>query len=229
MKNPQNAAGNSNRKNAAQPEKDETKPDENPHCHAHFSVTDLQRKLEAVETFIARRFDEISMEINATSQQVDMAEEGIINRFTEILEVLSAISYHGDGTSPANAGVELDAVVDMTEDAANTILDAAARISTLAKDPSQWKETKKRERALAAIERDVDTVIMACSFQDITGQRIRKTLENLKMIEERLSGTLSKLGISITVHPEDQCPVAASQNEIDALFRTEHEQKSTGN
>ena len=229
MKNSQNAAENSARQKTTPTEEEHTKkPNDNVQAQELVYLNDLQHKLEAVEKFIARRFDEISMEINATSQQVDMAEEGIIKRFTEILEILSAISYHGDGTSPANAGVELDAVVDMTEEAANTILDAAARISTLAKDPSQWNDEKKREKALSNIERDVDTVIMACSFQDITGQRIRKTLENLKMIEERLSGTLSKLGISITVHPEDHRPVAASQNEIDAMFRAEHEQKDKG-
>ena len=205
------------------------KPEENIQNDIFSSVGNLREQLEAFETFIARRFDEISMEINATSQQVNMAEEGIINRFSEILEVLGAISYSGDGSTPANAGVELDAVVDMTEEAANTIIDAAARISNLAKDSDIWDDTAKREKALNAIQRDVDNVIMACSFQDITGQRIRKTLDNLKLIEERLSGTLSKLGITIRVPvSEETKTVAASQNDIDALFRAEQEKQTAG-
>ncbi len=190
------------------------------------AVEHIATQLAAIETFIARRFDEISMEINATSQQVDMAEEGIINRFTEILEVLSAISYSGDGTTPANAGVELDAVVDMTEEAANKIIDAATRISALTKDKRAWKTPEAREKSLQNINRDVDEVILACSFQDITGQRIRKTLDNLKHIEERLSTTLNRLGISITPpDPGETKMVAASQEDIDALFGSQDGEK----
>ena len=46
----------------------------------------IKDQIDTLERFIARRFDEISMEINATSQQVDMAETGITSKFSEILE-----------------------------------------------------------------------------------------------------------------------------------------------
>ena len=72
---------------------------------------------------MARRFDEISMEINATSQQIDMNEDGMGKRFSEILEILGAINYLGKGESAANTGVELQSVISDTENAANTILD----------------------------------------------------------------------------------------------------------
>ena len=110
-----------------------------------FAVaSNVGNQLQAIEQFMARRFDEISMEINATSQQVDMAEEGIITRFSEILEILHAVSYSGDGKTPANAGVELDAVVDMTEEAANKILDAAGRINTKIHSEEDWDNKDAR-------------------------------------------------------------------------------------
>jgi len=162
-------------------------PSKNDNSTSTFSaVGDLASQLQMIERFIARRFDELSIEINATSQQVDMAEEGIIQRFSEIVEVLKAISFSGDGKTPANAGVELDAVVNMTEDAANTILDAGNRIKEAIKQKEDWGDPAKRAAFLEKIEDDTDEIFMACSFQDITGQRIRKTLENLKEIEEAI-------------------------------------------
>src|SRR5690606_39054363 len=78
-------------------------------------ISGLQNQLALMEKFVARRFDEISMEINATSQQVDMAEEGITQRFTDIFQALEALAYQGDGKTAANTGVELDAVLKTTE------------------------------------------------------------------------------------------------------------------
>ena len=184
------------------------------------AVNGVSTQLEAIETFIKRRFDELSMEINATAQQVDMAEEGIAKRFTEILEVLHAVSYSGDGTSAANTGVELEAVVDMTEQAANKILDAADRIADRLQASEAWEKDKQaRTQNLNDISEDVEKILMACSFQDLTGQRIKKTLENLKSIEDRLSTALEKMGIE--VHPDisDKVETASSQDDIDALFQ----------
>ena len=137
---------------------------------------------------------------------------------------LQAISYSGDGLTPANAGVELDAVVDMTEDAANRILDAAGRITNSINKDDDWNDENVRQKAFAAIQNEVDEIFMACSFQDITSQRIRKTLDNLHIIEDRLSGVLDKLGIKpvdITENRQLKGEVAASQDDIDALFASE--------
>ncbi len=187
----------------------------------HSSSDHIEQQLAILENFIARRFDEISMEINATSQQVDMVEGGIANKFAEIIEVVQAISYSGDGITPANAGVELDAVVDMTEDAANKILDAAGRITTAISTDANWDNEITRKAAFSKIQNDVDEIFMACSFQDITSQRIKKTLENLQTIEERLGGVLDKMGIKrvdLDQNTHLKGEVAASQDEIDALF-----------
>lgn len=188
-------------------------------------ASDLDSRLEAFQTFVARRFDEISMEINATSQLVGMAEDGMARRFGEILQTLQAISHHGDGSTPVSAGVELDAVIDITEHAANEILDAAGRIATRLHTVRDWNDDAERTRTLESINKDVEDILVACTFQDITSQRVRKTLENLRAVEDRLGGMLKKLGIPVGEEPALEVTQALkkglvhSQTEVDALLR----------
>jgi chemotaxis protein CheZ len=196
------------------------KPETGESKQIYTSVDNIQTQLESIEKFVARRFDEISMEINATSQQVEMTEEGIGARFAEILEILKAVSFSGDGKTPANAGVELDAVVEMTEMAATRILDAADRIGS--RVHSEMQSDDDRKAAVEDIDKDIEEIFLACSFQDITGQRIRKTLENLKTIEDRLGSALDKIGIKVEDATLETSPVTlsegATQDDIDALF-----------
>ncbi len=185
------------------------------------SIGSIEEKLHMLESFIGRRFDEISMEINATSQQLDMAEEGTSKRFAEIFDVLKSISFKGDGSTPANAGVELDAVVEMTEKAAHSILDAASDITDISCEDIDWADDEARGKQIQKINDKVEEIYIACSFQDITGQRIRQTLENIKRIESSLSTTLSKLGIEVDDSFEPSVTkkdYATSQDDIDALF-----------
>ena len=199
------------------------KPDDSIHSVAH-NMAELLSQIGQMETFIKRRFDEISMEINATSQQLDMAEEGLAGRFSEVLSVISAISFSGNGLTAANTGVELEAVITDTEEAANKILDAADRISQRIRTENQLTGEEARKRFLEETRSDVQDILMACTFQDLTGQRIRKTLESLQLIENKISTTLDELGIEVKVDPlaggvrESTENHAHSQADIDALF-----------
>jgi len=78
-----------------------------------------------------------------------------------------------------SAGEELDAIVQATETATNTIMECAeALMSADASDPAAYK---------ALVDERMLTIFEACSFQDITGQRIAKVVETLQHIEERVS------------------------------------------
>ena len=185
------------------------------------AVERLNEQLKTMETFVARRFDEISMEINATAQQVDMAEDGIVKRFSEVLEILGAINYHGDHHSAANTGVELEAVIEDTENAANTILDAADRIVERVSNEKDWHDETKLDGLRETIKADIQEILLACTFQDLTGQRIRNTLQNLQEIETRISSTFDRLGIHIEPSKEaieSHITKSASQDDVDALF-----------
>ncbi|MBE2191631.1 MAG: protein phosphatase CheZ [Alphaproteobacteria bacterium] len=187
-------------------------------------VGSMKEQLDSMERFVRRRFDEISMEINATSQQLDMAEEGLAGRFSEILNALAAISFHGDGGTAANTGVELEAVIKTTEDAATQIMDAADRISRRIGSDDGLSGEDARQKFMAETRSDIEAILVACSFQDLTGQRIRKILESIQTIEEHISSTLGKLGVDVTPDPmaggvrDSTENHASSQNDIDKLF-----------
>lgn len=202
-----------------------TKTPDMPEQDTAGEVAQLRQQLSTLETFIRRRFDEISMEINATSQQIDMSEDGMAKRFGEILGVINAISFQGDGTTPANTGVELEAVITDTSRAANTILDCTDAMSALLypDDESLWDNAESREQALNILRDRMQDIVLACSFQDIAGQRIRKTLENINEIETRISGALEGMGIGeetlrAAAASGESVKSGASQDEIDALF-----------
>jgi chemotaxis protein CheZ len=94
------------------------------------------------------------------------------------------------------AGIELDAVVRSTETATNTIMECAEKL--LAADHGTLDDYK------SFVTDQVMIIFEACSFQDITGQRVSKVVETLQMIESRvgrfaqavktkdISGTLSE-------------------------------------
>jgi chemotaxis protein CheZ len=78
-----------------------------------------------------------------------------------------------------SAGEELDAIVQATEAATNTIMECAeALMGVDASDPAAYK---------ALVDEKMMVIFEACSFQDITGQRIAKVVETLQHIEERVS------------------------------------------
>lgn len=189
------------------------------------SINTIQNDLNTLRKFVARRFDEVSMEINAASQMIDMSEESIGLRFGEIIEVLNAISYREEGDTSHDTGVELDAVIQQTEEAANAILDSAEYISDAINSDIEWNNKEEREKCIKKISSNVEDILLACSFQDLTGQRIHKALSNLQQIEGQLSSILDRLGIDV-IHPESTEAgkavrnenKATSQEDIDALF-----------
>jgi hypothetical protein len=189
----------------------------------------MAERLARMEKFMTRRFDEISAEIHATCQMVDMAETGISSRFGEILKILSAISFHGDGSSPHNVGVELDAVVKTTEDAANRILTASETIAASMKEEAiDWHDPSARRALFVQMRAQTDDILTACAFQDLTGQRIGKTLEKIRKAEAELTDMLAKLGVSVNDLPQGPATndlidevkpdKIANQGDIDALF-----------
>ncbi len=77
------------------------------------------------------------------------------------------------------AGQELDAIVKSTEEASNTIMECAeAVMAAEAIDLASYR---------AFVEDRMMVLFEACSFQDLTGQRISKVVSTLKTIESRVN------------------------------------------
>lgn len=81
---------------------------------------------------------------------------------------------------------ELDAIVDHTEQATNSILESCELLDEVAASVSGDIAVK----LLAATAR----IYESCSFQDITGQRISKVVTTLKTIEDKASQIVRTFG-----------------------------------
>lgn len=105
------------------------------------------------------------------------------------------------------AGRELDTVVEATETATVAIMEAAETI--MSADPSDAEAYK------ALVDEKMIVIFEACSFQDITGQRIRKVVRTLGWIEERLGQLSEKLKIADTpMEPEQETDEERRQREL---------------
>ncbi len=88
---------------------------------------------------------------------------------------------------------ELDAVVEHTATATNEILDVCEGLEKL--------QAKLRAPHADALGVAVTRIYEACSFQDITGQRITKVVSALKVIEARVADVTRRFGGSGEASP----------------------------
>ncbi len=96
---------------------------------------------------------------------------------------------------------ELEAVVGATEKATESIFEAVEKIEEL----TEGMDTEVSTKVVAA----VTEVYEACSFQDITGQRITKVVNALKHIEAKVEALLEAFGSELK-QDKGQMPGAAA-------------------
>lgn len=133
---------------------------------------------------------------------------------------------------------ELDAIVDGTEKATESILHAAEEIDGKAVDLVAALNIQANKDDACDIQEQVVKIFEACNFQDLTGQRITKVINAFRFIEQRVDRMMEIWGgiesfkdIEPAVLPEREGDAAllngpalesdedvASQDEIDALF-----------
>ncbi|MEP3048501.1 MAG: protein phosphatase CheZ [Roseibium sp.] len=132
---------------------------------------------------------------------------------------------------------ELDAVVDGTEGATETILTAAEFIDETANTLSARLNGQDADLA-GDIQEKVVQIFEACNFQDLTGQRITKVVGTLRFVEDRIMQMMDIWGgiesfkdieLDQPDLPEGDAALlngpaldndvdVASQDDIDALF-----------
>jgi chemotaxis protein CheZ len=167
----------------------------------------VRAELEDLRRFVDRRIAELSTEIHATVQLVDYSETNLSKKLAGIHDEISSIVAQPAVTR--NSGVELEAVVTATEHAANQIMAAAEAISS-------WLQGGGDPAALPAVTQQVNAIFEACTFQDLTGQRIRRAIQHLQQVEGMLAGMMQD-----TPAAEAESGQAGSeleQNDIDSLF-----------
>lgn len=81
---------------------------------------------------------------------------------------------------------QLDAIVQATEEATNTIMESMEGVEAILSEVKGAIADPALKARIGECEDRVGAVYEACSFQDITGQRINKVVKSLKFIEERV-------------------------------------------
>ncbi|MBJ7415153.1 MAG: protein phosphatase CheZ, partial [Niveispirillum sp.] len=85
---------------------------------------------------------------------------------------------------------ELDAILQSTEHATTEILNGSERIQSVAD-----KLRKNHPDLAQTLDNEVTEIMTACSFQDITGQRMTKVVNTLRYIERRVHAMIQIWGL----------------------------------
>ena len=111
-----------------------------------------------------------------------------------------------------SASDELDAIVEATADATNNIMDA----TEIVEDVMGEVEQELSDKLMGATTK----IYEACSFQDITGQRITKVVTALQHIEEKIDALVDAFGSEIekfkadNPEPEDDGPKEITDEDL---------------
>lgn len=104
---------------------------------------------------------------------------------------------------PTDLGDMLDAVVGETEHAAFEILRQAERAQAAAAR-LHGGHSADAAADLAEVDAAATAIVLACAFQDITGQRVRKVLSTMRQVEARVAALVSLMNI----RPEEAAAAA---------------------
>jgi chemotaxis protein CheZ len=176
---------------------------------------ELGPAMNGLRQFVDRRISELSVEIHGATQLLDFSEANLSGQLARIQQEIGRV-VAVPALATRNSGLELEAVVQATEQAANQIMEAAEAIGT-------WIEQAREDpAAIEAITERLNTIFEACTFQDLTGQRIRRAIEHLQHVEEMLDG-LGPIAQDAPPHAGEASAGAGQnpdlgQSEVDRLF-----------
>jgi len=190
-------------------------------------TTEILGAIHRLEKVVTRQrkvpdLDKIRLDIADMHEAIERTKSEIAN-----------IKDDGDDSNRfVDASHELDAIVTQTEGATQSILEAAEQIQEKA-----WvlRENGADDATCDDIDAKATEIFMACSFQDLTGQRTNKVVQVLRYLESRINLMINIWGIEemdadATAGPVDNRPDAhllngpqldgggVSQNNVDELF-----------
>ena len=204
-------------------------------------VADTDTLLEAINTLKAEAAETLKAATTPSDATTVVALRRELEEMSATIRstraAIASIKPEDDGNNRIMmASEELDAIVSATERATSEILAGAERIQEIS---DKFREQGGDEDLCDEIESHATSIFMACSFQDITGQRTSKVVGVLKYLEHRLNYMVSLWDGSTpetltdidSTMPTDQRPdaylitgpqaedVAPSQDQIDDIFQ----------
>lgn len=172
------------------------------------------------------------------AEDVETLRSELIGLFQYVQRVrteIAAIHHPADEEHQINSmGEQLDAIVKATENATNTIMESVEEVTDLL-DSIRGDLNGEQKAVADQIVDKTNTIFEACSFQDITGQRVSKVMKSITYVENRVNSLIDIWGKEeldrIKVDPEHIKTVdetllngpqldgkGLGQDEIDALF-----------
>ena len=131
--------------------------------------------------------DKKKLSVEQLEAEIEKIAQYIAEAKLEIASISLPEDQSGSEKNISHATLQLTEVVRHTEEATNTIMDKSDAIMLVAGEIAEKDADASAKLGELAME-----ILEACSFQDITGQRIKKVLNTLEQIELRI-GRLVKL------------------------------------
>lgn len=119
---------------------------------------------------------------------------GLFGHLQKIRKELAALNPPGAPDHFGSMSEQLDAIVGNTEIATNTIMESVEGIDNLMNEARLYCQGGKLGEVFDQVTDKVNAVFEACSFQDITGQRINKVVNSMKFVEERVNAVIVTWG-----------------------------------
>lgn len=147
----------------------------------------------------------------STKPDIDLKSElqGLFHYIQRVRTEIAAIDRPSDQAFAFESmGEQLDAIVKATEEATNTIMSSMEKNDDVI---DKLRETITDPAQLALLDQittNGNDVFEACSFQDITGQRVNKVVKSITYIEERVNALVMIWGkdqladVEVEIHHE---------------------------
>lgn len=172
------------------------------------------------------QLDKVKAEVEAIAARITLTKQEIANLKHPLAKEDKLHS----------AAMELSAVVKSTEEATTAIMQVAEHLDEIVREVSSHVTDSYVISRLNEMTDQTTKLFEACSFQDLTGQRITKVVKTIDYIEERIEtmqviwgrkdiekmavaedGIVKKDG-DLELHGPQAATEAISQDDIDKLF-----------
>tara|TARA_R110002124_G_scaffold106534_1_gene258610 strand:+ start:16544 stop:17074 length:531 start_codon:yes stop_codon:yes gene_type:complete len=173
-----------------------------------------------------------------TKEELELLQAEILNLFNYIQRVrkeVAAITRSDEGNGRFdNMSDQLDAIVKATEEATNSIMEVVEQNTDTIDKIREKTDNPEILALLDELENNSSNIFEACTFQDITGQRVTKIARSVTYVESRVNTLIQIFGKehieSVEIEDDDKTEdeqllqgpqlqgEGVTQDEIDKLF-----------
>jgi chemotaxis protein CheZ len=166
---------------------------------------------QAFQDFLKQEMDDYVAQLMAAGfyeKLVVEMKQGLNDVYTTINDFKDTLGLVGDSTNTedliGDASDQLEEIVKTTESATNQIMDITERNQDVVFEAIEWiksqpdsEKTHEMGKKFEAMNFDFMNLMTACSFQDLTGQRVKKVVDLIKKIEEQILQVMVSSGVKM--------------------------------